>query len=190
MQEVAARHLHEQEHEKGAGARAEEAVVDADRAGASRQASTVLRSGARAVRAAAGVAAQQRDASTTTSSTGTSARNRCGATCVAIQAPAGAPANAPTAARRDEAAIDVDVAQIAADALKVPARPASLPVPSSVVCGACGNAANSAGSWMSPPPPAIASITPAPNAAASTRRISGLTACEFVVSLIDPDPIA
>jgi len=60
-------------------------------------------------------------------------------------------------------------------ALLVPARPASLPVPSSVGCGVAGNAANSAGSWIRPPPPAMASMRPAPKAAARTSAISGFS---------------
>ena len=64
----------------------------------------------------------------------------------------------------------------------VPANPASLPVPSSVVCGAVGNAANNAGSWIRPPPPAIASTNPAPNAATSTKTISSVTQRDRIVA--------
>ena len=54
----------------------------------------------------------------------------------------------------------------------MPNSPANLLVPSSAAGGTLGYTANSAGIWISPPPPTIASISPAANAAASTNRRS------------------
>src|SRR6188768_2753174 len=54
----------------------------------------------------------------------------------------------------------------------MPSSPLNLLVPSSVAGATPGYTANKAGSWISPPPPTIASMSPAANAAASTSNRS------------------
>src|SRR5512138_3684877 len=54
----------------------------------------------------------------------------------------------------------------------MPSNPLNLLVPSSVAGATLGYTANKAGIWISPPPPTIASMSPAANAAASTSKRS------------------
>src|SRR5512137_2334034 len=111
---------------------------------------------------------------------------------VAIHAPASAATNAPAAAGSTSLQSIRTWRMKRAAALVVPARPASLPVPSSVGCGVLGKTANSAGSWMSPPPPAIASTMPAPKAATRTKATSMPTSPDEFRSAtrIAPEPDA
>ena len=72
------------------------------------------------------------------SNTGTMARNRSGGMLVAIHAPTNAATNAPTAAGSTSFQSMVTWRTKRKIALVVPAKPASLPVPSSVVWGMVG----------------------------------------------------
>ena len=102
VQEVEAEDADEQEHEEAAGARAEEAVVETDRRRRAR--GEPARRASRAARGwcvAPEVPVQQRvDEHDTSSSSGTSARNRAGDTRVAIHAPTSAAQNAPACGRQ------------------------------------------------------------------------------------------
>src|SRR5512137_2925399 len=111
---------------------------------------------------------------------------------VAIHAPASAATNAPAAAGSTSLQSIRTWRMKRAAALVVPARPASLPVPSSVGCGVLGKAANSAGNWMSPPPPAMASTMPAPKAATRTKATSMPTSPDAFRSAtrVAPEPDA